>query len=371
MAPSLAVRLLLGLALKCGVATDTPRHAYLDLGANYGDTIDLYRSLAHFPFNSSKAWEVYSFEASPKVLPFLEGLFDYKNGLVASRPTLCVPPCGSTKDCARFAPLVGCPNIIKCGWVSDPKSRCGYLVKKMQKCMADTFAGANRAQELSRPTNGLVHMRLSGKRGPAPATQVLYNLVPAAVGGTAGTLTFDAQGGMSSGSNKINRRYIAGMGELVGSGGAPAADVEVPIVDLPKWLSRSFVPDDYVIVKMDVEGAEFNMIDALNFALIDVMAIECHGSVGNCNELLAKVQKRAAAAGTLIKTEGTASTSKTYQPTVQWDPILRRFCEDLASQTCAPFHFNIKPSCKDDAQLLTGDVYTGSATGRPHKGRRK
>ena len=52
------------------------------------------------------------------------------------------------------------------------------------------------------------------------------------------------------------------------------------VVDVVGWIASHFAPDDYVVLKMDVEGAEHKIVHALAergvLPLIDVFAIECH-----------------------------------------------------------------------------------------------
>ena len=56
----------------------------------------------------------------------------------------------------------------------------------------------------------------------------------------------------------------------------------VPVVDVARWLRASFTAADLVVLKMDVEGAEAQIIPALvdanATALIDVFLWECHTS---------------------------------------------------------------------------------------------
>ena len=90
--------------------TAAPRHVYLDLGTNWGDTLDLYRKgLADGAHANATNWEVYGFEAAPLLMPYVDQLVRWKNGVPGvERPVTCFPPAGSTKDRIRFAPLVGC-----------------------------------------------------------------------------------------------------------------------------------------------------------------------------------------------------------------------------------------------------------------------
>lgn len=55
----------------------------------------------------------------------------------------------------------------------------------------------------------------------------------------------------------------------------------VESVDFPVWLTDTVCPKDHVYVKMDIEGAEFEIIDKMlndgSINLVDILAIEWHG----------------------------------------------------------------------------------------------
>jgi len=57
-------------------------------------------------------------------------------------------------------------------------------------------------------------------------------------------------------------------------------EVSVPTIGLGKWLVESFDESDYVIVKIDVEGAEFAVVESLieteAYKLIDQLLVEWH-----------------------------------------------------------------------------------------------
>ena len=58
--------------------------------------------------------------------------------------------------------------------------------------------------------------------------------------------------------------------------------VEVETIDFSDWLARTINRDDYVVCKMDVEGAEFDvlehLLEARQMDLIDVLLVEWHVS---------------------------------------------------------------------------------------------
>ena len=68
------------------------------------------------------------------------------------------------------------------------------------------------------------------------------------------------------------------------------AQFDVPKIDVVDWLLSSFNVDDYVVLKMDVEGAEIEIVPKLLATnatrLIDVFLWECHakwrGTKGKC-----------------------------------------------------------------------------------------
>ena len=75
---------------------------------------------------------------------------------------------------------------------------------------------------------------------------------------------------------------------------APAADdktmFDVAMVDVVRWIEDSFSEDDFVVLKMDIEGAERTIIPALlarnTSRRIDMLLWECHlkwrGVPGKC-----------------------------------------------------------------------------------------
>ena len=107
-------RRLMRLGKRRGAGVAHPTHArrrvFIDLGAAWGDTLDLHVDLVA---NSSvdrtaRNWEVYAVEADPQVGDYAGQLAAWKNGQGPEPPTPCEPPVGSSHDRARFAHVVGC-----------------------------------------------------------------------------------------------------------------------------------------------------------------------------------------------------------------------------------------------------------------------
>jgi FkbM family methyltransferase len=64
-------------------------------------------------------------------------------------------------------------------------------------------------------------------------------------------------------------------------------DLKVKCIDLSKWLLANFDKDDYIILKLDVEGAEYELLPKMikdgSINLIDIMYLEWHG--GRVNDI--------------------------------------------------------------------------------------
>jgi FkbM family methyltransferase len=65
---------------------------------------------------------------------------------------------------------------------------------------------------------------------------------------------------------------------------APVLDLENPVqveaIDFSEWLGRNFSPEDFVMIKMDIEGAEYDVIEKIvadrHQDRIDEMLVEFH-----------------------------------------------------------------------------------------------
>ncbi len=54
----------------------------------------------------------------------------------------------------------------------------------------------------------------------------------------------------------------------------------VIVFDFPKWFKETFSPKDYIILKMDIEGSEFDILERMladnTLRWVDVLAVEFH-----------------------------------------------------------------------------------------------
>jgi FkbM family methyltransferase len=76
--------------------------------------------------------------------------------------------------------------------------------------------------------------------------------------------------------------YMNGGGNLLGiQYKLPSHTFIVPVIQLSNWIKDSFSTDDFIYIKMDIEGMEFQVLEDLIstgcLAYIDEMDIEWHG----------------------------------------------------------------------------------------------
>jgi hypothetical protein len=134
------------------------------------------------------------------------------------------------------------------------------------------------------------------------------------------------------------------------------------LADVASWIKHSFTVSDYVIVKMDVEGAEFDIVKKLEeqgaLTLIDVLAIECHSWSGNCTKLV----------GNLRHSQTRVVGSSTYEslvPSSYWGDAVSRFVAGLSTPACAHLNFTCGPkSCTRPSK--GGKEQHNATGGLPH-----
>lgn len=259
-----------------------PRNVYLDLGANWAQTLDLYTRLQEKGGDGAEPWEVYSFEASPWIQWFVDQTVAAKNA-GGTAPALPFPASGSTADLRRFGDEAGCNGKA--------------LRSNLLDCMLTRYRGELESIQPDKQLNDstLLSSRLDQASTPyrprGSEALVRYTFVPAAVT-------------VSDGWMEIRQSMIQLLiGGVVTTGDSAdwtksrgGADTTFPVarvrtIDLVGWISRSFSERDNVVVKMDVEGAEHAILPELvrqgKDTVIKVLAMECHrrGKVGDCAAL--------------------------------------------------------------------------------------
>jgi len=61
--------------------------------------------------------------------------------------------------------------------------------------------------------------------------------------------------------------------------------LRVTAIDFSRWLGENFTADDYLIVKMDIEGAEYDVLEKMladgTLSLVDELKVEFHQPMNN------------------------------------------------------------------------------------------
>lgn len=314
------------------------RKVYIDAGVNWANTARLFEDLkapsrtdAHWHVG----WEIYGFEASPRIQPFADAYFAWLNGDTPYEPAPCVPRAGSSAHLSNFAADYGCVNMS--------------TMDKMRQCM---FSKLEAPLAAMRPeprlnSSALVAARLERARSrprdlaaacashdASTSSKNRYNFVPAAVGTSDGYMALHEpplqliRGGAVPATNKTTFD--------------PANTFITRVVDFPRWLATSFSLGDVLVVKLDVEGAEHDIIARLvhdgTIRYIHTLLIECHEANpnnGRCRRLLDAV--RAAAPKTRIVPEGLGSwyrglDSHSQPPAPEETRKLIRACQRMSPE---------------------------------------
>ena len=261
-----------------------PRNIFIDAGVNWCNTIRLFEDIeygknATFATALPAPYDVYGLEASPLIQPFAEQYFRWLNGLLDDEPETCLPRSGSTAHLKKYSSVYGCLHAD---------------ANRMRQCMWQKLTKHLNALRPDPRLNSstLIAERLDGARqqcGPPPQNR--FTFLPAAAG--------------HSGDNAWLEFYGPPQ-QLVRGGSIPKQfappslkdgryDFRVRVVNLPLWLAASFTTSDHVVLKMDVEGSEHGILEEMVgrgiMGLIDVLSLECHGSGGNCENLIARVRQ--------------------------------------------------------------------------------
>ena len=276
-----------------------PRRVYIDLGVNWANTLLQYRQ--HEPEETTTKsrrawgeWEVFGFEASPLIQPWLEEHVAWLDGRRSDAPVLCVPPTGSSKHLALWAPAHGCPSsppaaMRSCMWkvlqphlatlkpnprlnsssLLDSRLRSASPAAASHRCMGSLrsqtkqqLLQAQQQQTAPSPT------RSSGISTPTPATAAVgasstashtrFTFIPAAAAAGGGFLwIWNSAEQIIRGGGHSSVNFGGG-----GPGGGPPSEAleegkphdnwhYVRSVDVGRWLTASFSPRDHVVLKMD------------------------------------------------------------------------------------------------------------------------
>ena len=219
------------------------RHIYIDAGANWANTLRLFHDLE--PAAASKPWEVYAFEASPLILPFLEKFARWlSSGSDGAAPTSCLPTSGSTDDLLHWSRAgIGCPE---------------HSMDAMRECMWSVFDAPLAALAPDPRLSGerLINHRLSMARQGRAQNSSRYTLIPAGVSAGPEPISYIT---IDSNPHQLTRGGALTLGRSTNK----SYEYRVPVVDIVSWIISSFEPADEVLFKIDVEGVEHEIFEQL------------------------------------------------------------------------------------------------------------
>ncbi len=237
-------------------ANGSGRNIYLDLGAFCGDTLTMHnlngvpsRCLPEVP------WEVFAFEPCPMLAHAAQLRADRLN-------------CEENDPPLEYRDIPGMLAAVSEAYEKklpfDKKLACFFekyqqeLIKKVgSKGPYRNFWEISDATSLSSRPAGLNSNR--------------YHVVPAGVGVENGCVWMDW-----SPSN-----YMNGGGNFVGIQYQETRRFLAPVIRLSEWIQKNFSKNDFIYVKMDIEGMEYSVIEDLISSgcldFIDEMDVEWHG----------------------------------------------------------------------------------------------
>lgn len=272
-----------------GVAIACPRRIYLDLGVNWANTLRLYETIA--PTDANAAWEVYGFEASPLIQPYAFRFCKWLNGELSKEPVLCLPRSGSTAHLSKYARDVGCKHGAT-----------------LRSCMNDRFDAHLRALKPDPHLNSSTLLAKQANMALLPlgcrARSSRFTFMPAAVSSVNGWMRLESAPHRLIRGGSIRTDFLLGdEGHMLALAEAKRSAwyrendyvYRVRTFDVASWMAISFSYSDFIVVKMDVEGAEFPVLRKLislgKMGLVDVLAMECHSGPGrSCARLISETR---------------------------------------------------------------------------------
>jgi len=211
-------------------------------------------------------------------------------GRALPEPPLALPPSGSGKDLVRLAgSATNCSSLKDLGLNETLHGglRTKWLRRTMfearKHCIVGALDGSLRALQPNRTLSSnapLLASRLATARecwAPSRHRQH-FTLLPAAVGAATGTMRmYGVREDLLMGGLRSHGSVPGFVPRRPGTRGVTTV---VPTVDLVGWLKESFRAEDFVVLKLDIEGAEHEVIPRLlqtnASRLVDVLLWECH-----------------------------------------------------------------------------------------------
>mmetsp|Transcript_24063 Transcript_24063/g.74991 ORF Transcript_24063/g.74991 Transcript_24063/m.74991 type:complete len:361 (+) Transcript_24063:136-1218(+) len=263
-------------------AATSPRRVFIDLGANWANTIRLWKEIGCCPNPppGARPWEVFFFEASPIMADFNYRMAQWLNGNSSHRPVQPILSAGSTKDTIRaYAGRFGCNNKQALPGESILRATFRCILSKADESIDKAIRDARTHAHVFNTTNFVAQALRQAVHPPDPSRmRPRYVFVPSAAGSAPGWIH------MTWGRGS----YLRGGGRATPTHSSPTKppqpdeDFVVRVIDVVDWMIRSFASEDWIVLKMDIEGAEHELLESLlrrkSAHLIDILAWECHST---------------------------------------------------------------------------------------------
>lgn len=232
---------------------------------------------------------MYGFEANPLISAYAEQYVEYLNGVRAEEPKNCVPRSGSSKHLQEYANVYGCKGEQwRACMFNKLEQPLAALMDSLNPNLNSTLLLKERLDTAASCNGGHVNPQ-AWNHSRCNAT---FTFVPAAVAASDGWLSFDSSArqlirggsvahnlGQASYMNRKNG-FVRKHPQLKAQGAMAPVEYTVRTVDVVTWMASSFRTSDFVVLKMDVEGAEYSIFEKLaeigKIDLIDVLSIETH-----------------------------------------------------------------------------------------------
>ena len=154
----------------------------------------------------------------------------------------------------------------------------------LNQCMLERFR---------RPLNNIANAKIPARSAievdsimaaaaiPHTGSRPRYTFVPAAAGAAAGQMPFygvtPIQLIHGGGGSKMRAKFES------------IPTLSVPVANVVDWLETHFTEHDVILLKTDIEGGEFAVMNAMmrrgSMKLVDLVVWECHGWAGDCIKL--------------------------------------------------------------------------------------
>jgi hypothetical protein len=248
--------------LSAQIDSKRKRNIYLDLGAFMGDTLNMFEVMGvERRAHKNTPWEIYAFEACPLLAHQTQLVVDKLNGLSLDEPV-------SFREVPRMHNHVLLAYEKNFPW----SRRLGFYFEQFEKILVRRISTKGTYKNILESSIDKVREQMLIARAPIEDTRNRYMSFAAGVGPEDSF--FEMKWHLSN--------YMNGGGNICGIDyGTPRHVFQIPVINLSNWIKNSFTKEDYIYVKMDIEGMEFSLVETLYLSgaldYIKEMDVEWHG----------------------------------------------------------------------------------------------